>query len=267
MSNADTLLSSGDINGARAHLINEVRASPANWEARSFLFQVFALQGDWERAEKQLDTLAKLDPEAQMLAVAYRQCIAAERDREAVLAGESDLQSRWDMPWLQKLGQALQLLGTDDAAAAHLRGEAFDEAPTSAGTVDGREFDWIADADQRFGPTLETMIAGKYSLMPIEALETLTIHPPADLRDTIWGQAEFGLRDGARVAGFVCVRYPGSHLSDNTDVVRGVSTDWREEGGVEVGTGHRLIVFSDGSEHPLMSLRSLTFSPTPSGEA
>lgn len=267
MSNADTLLSSGDIDGARAHLMDEVRASPANWEARSFLFQIFALQGDWERAEKQLDTLAKLDPEAQMLAVAYRQCIAAERDREAFLKGETPFQSRWEMPWLEKLGQALQTSGTNQAAASQLRSEAFDEAPTSAGTVDGRSFDWIADADQRFGPTLETMIAGKYSLMPIEALETLTISAPVDLRDTIWGQAQFGLRDGARVAGFVCVRYPNSHLSEDADVVRGVATDWRDEGGIEVGTGHRLMVFSDGSEHPLMSLRSLTFDATPSGEA
>ena len=104
MSNADTLLSSGDIDGARAHLIDEVRASPANWEARSFLFQIFALQGDWDRAEKQLDTLAKLDPEAQMLAVAYRQCIAAERDREVFLKGDTPFNTRLEMPWLQKLG-------------------------------------------------------------------------------------------------------------------------------------------------------------------
>ena len=259
MSNADTLLSSGDIDGARAHLIDEVRASPANWQARSFLFQILALRGEWERAEKQLDTLAKLDPEAQMLAVAYRQCISAERDREAFFDGETPFSSRFELPWLKKLGDAICVFGSDPGAAAQLRGEAFEEARTTPGEVDGTSFDWIADADQRFGPTLETIIAGQYSLMPMEALETLTIHPPADLRDTIWGQAEFGLRDGARVAGFVCVRYPGSHLSSQTDVVRGVATDWREEGGIETGLGHRLMVLSDGSEHPLMSLRSLKF--------
>lgn len=259
MSNADTLLSSGDIQGARAHLMDEVRASPANWEARSFLFQIFALQGDWERAEKQLDTLAKLDSEAQMLAVAYRQCMAAERDREALLSGATPFQTRWDLPWLRKLGDALCVFASDPAAAAQLRAEAFEEAPTTPGSADGTKFDWIADADQRFGPTLETIIAGQYALMPFEALETLTIHAPADLRDTIWGPAEFGLRDGARVAGFVCVRYPGSQVSDDPAVVRGVATDWKESGGLEIGKGHRLMVLSDGSENPLMSLRSITF--------
>lgn len=242
--------------------MDEVRADPGNWEARSFLFQIFALRAEWDRAEKQLDTLAKLDPAAQMLAVAYKQCIAAERDREAFLSGSAPFHSRFDFPWLAKLGEALGAFTSDPSASEKLRAEAFDEAPTSPGTIDGKGFEWIADADQRFGPTLETIIAGQYSLIPFAALETLKIHAPADLRDTIWGPAEFGLKQGARVAGFVCVRYPGSHEATDPAIILGRSTDWREEGGIEVGLGHRLMVLSDGSEHPLMSLGSIEFGET-----
>lgn len=259
MQDADALFSAGDVDGARAVLIDQVRADPGNWEVRSFLFQIFALRGEWDRAEKQLDTMAKLDPAAQMLAVAYRQCIAAERDREALIAGEAEHHRRFDYPWLAKLGEALGLTASDPAKAAALRAEAFDEAPTTPGTADGTPFEWIADADQRFGPTLETMIAGRYALMPFEALETLTINAPVDLRDTVWGQAEFGLRDGARVAGFVCVRYPGTQSAEDPDVLRGRVTDWTESDGLETGLGHRLMVLSDGSEHPLMSLRKIEF--------
>ncbi|RIV82859.1 type VI secretion system accessory protein TagJ [Aurantiacibacter zhengii] len=262
MQDADALFSAGDIDGARAVLIDQVRADPGNWEVRSFLFQIFALRGEWDRAEKQLDTLAKLDPAAQMLAVAYRQCIAAERDREALIAGKAEHSPRFDYPWLAKLGDALALASSDPSAAASLRAEAFDEAPTTPGTADGTPFEWIADADQRFGPTLETMIAGRYALLPFQALESLIIHAPVDLRDTVWGQAEFGLRDGARVAGYVCVRYPGSHEAKDPDVLRGRVTEWREDGDLETGLGHRLMVLSDGSEHPLMSLRKIEFDRT-----
>lgn len=260
MGQADELLAAGDIAGARQQLIDEVRANPGDIPVRMFLFQIFALVGEYERAKAQLETIAKLDPQARMLAVAYNQCMDAEALRARVFAGEEQAPILAKVEWGSTLAQALQAGQSGAAEAEALYAEAFDAAPTSAGTTDsGLEFEWIADADPRLGPVTEAIIAGRYGLMPFAALENLTITEPVDLRDTIWIPAEFGLIQGARVAGFIPARYPGSEAAQDTGIVRGVSTEWvgDEEAGHYIG--HRLFAFSDGSDLPLQQLRKVEF--------
>ena len=260
MAKADELLAAGDVAGARQQLIEEVRANPGDLRVRMFLFQMCSLLGEWERAKAQLETIAKLEPEARMLAVAYSQCIDAEAQRAEVFAGTTEVSVLAKNEWGETLAKALQARQSGQGDADALYGQAFDAAPTSAGTTDqGLEFEWIADADPRLGPVTEAIIAGRYGLMPFDALESLSITEPVDLRDTIWIQAEFGMKQGARVAGFIPVRYPGSEKSDDAAVVRGVTTDWVGDGDSEYPLGHRLFAFSDESEVPLQHLREIQF--------
>lgn len=260
MVKADELLASGDVAAARQQLIEEVRANPGDVGVRMFLFQMCVLLGEWDRAKAQLETLAKLEPEARMLAVAYTQCIAAEAVRREVFAGARAAPLLFPVEWGDGLAGALQARQSGDPAAEALYAQVFDAAPTSAGTTDaGLAFEWIADADPRLGPATEAIIAGNYGLMPFCALESLTITPPADLRDTVWIQAEFGLVQGARVAGFIPLRYPGSEGADDAAVVRGAATAWHADAAGDYPLGHRLFAFSDGSEVPVQDLRELTF--------
>lgn len=259
MVKADELLASGDVAAARQQLIEEVRANPGDVGIRMFLFQMCALLGEWDRAKAQLETLAKLDPEARMLAVAYTQCIAAEAVRARVFAGTDAATIMSPVPWGDALAAALQARQQGDAAAEALYAQVFDQAPTTAGTTDaGLEFDWVADADPRLGPVTEVIIAGRYGLMPFCALESLTINAPTDLRDTVWIQAEFGMVQGARVAGFIPLRYPGSEAADDAGLVRGTATGWQDDALGEYPLGHRMFAFSDGSEVPVQELRELS---------
>lgn len=261
MSHVDELLTGGDIRGARAALIEEVRANPGDPRVRMFLFQLCALTGEWDRAKSQADTIGKLDPAAKMLGVAYSQCIDAETRRAAVMAGREPVGLLAPVEWGDALAEAIRLRQLGAAGADEAIADAFDQAPTSGGTLDdGTEFEWIADADPRFGPTIEGIIAGRYGLMPFAALESLTIHAPVDLRDTVWVPAEFGLRQGARVAGFIPVRYPGSEASEDPAIVMGRATTWVEANGAEAGLGQRLLVLSDGTERPLLSVRRIDFA-------
>ena len=79
MSTVDELLAGGDIRGARSALIEEVRANPGDPRVRMFLFQLCVLTGEWDRAKSQVETLAKLDPAAKMLAVAYSWIFRAKK--------------------------------------------------------------------------------------------------------------------------------------------------------------------------------------------
>src|SRR5690606_40769521 len=60
---------------------------------------------------------------------------------------------------------------------------AFEAAPASAGMLDGKPFEWIADADMRLGPVIEAIINGKYFWLPFASVARLDLEAPADLRD------------------------------------------------------------------------------------
>ena len=184
-----------------------------------FLFQLLALAGEWDKAKTQLQTLASLSPEAQMLSVAYGQAIEAERLRARVFAGEAEMPLLHQADWAVPLARSLALFAqgkTDEAEAA--RDEAFDAAPDMPGVLNDEAFEWIADADARFGPAFEAIINGRYGLVPFDAVESIKSDGPRDLRDLIWYPVTIAFRQGQSIAAMLPVRYPGSETSTDTAV-------------------------------------------------
>lgn len=261
MSQADALLRSGDLGGARAALVALIRTQPSDEQARMFLFQLFAVTGEWDKARAQLQALAQLSPEAQMLSVAYGQALDAERQRSAIFAGAEDMPLLLgEDGWAQGIAKAISLLAKgDEAAAVAVRDEAFDNAPDMPGTIDGQHFDWLADADGRFGPTFEAIVAGRYGLIPFDAVAAIKSEGPRDLRDTVWYPVQMAFRNGQSVAAFLPARYPGSETAADDAVKLARVTSWSDHEWGQEGAGQRLWTFSDGDDRGLLELRSLTF--------
>ncbi len=262
MAEPDALLRDGDLAGARAALVEIVKARPADQQARMFLFQLLAVAGEWDKARNQLQALAGLEAEAQMLSVTYNQAIEAERQRAAVFGGSAEMvllagADGWAEGVASSIG--MRARGEHDAADA-ARDEAFDAAPEMPGTIDGEPFDWIADADGRFGPTFECILGGRYGLMPFDEVTGITSEGPRDLRDTVWYPVEIMFRNGQSAAAFLPARYPGTETSDNDALKLARKTDWVDGPGGERGLGQRLFVVSGGEDKPLLGLRSLTFT-------
>ncbi|HEX8240435.1 MAG TPA: type VI secretion system accessory protein TagJ [Allosphingosinicella sp.] len=260
MQNADERLREGDLEGARAALTEKVRASPGDPGARMFLFQLLCVTGEWEKARKQLETLAQLSPEARMLSVVYGQAIAAEALRADVFAGRAAAPVLAGGEWTQGLSTALHLFAVGETAAAgDARDSALDQAPDTPGHVDGTRFDWIADADSRFGPCFEAIVGGRYGLIAFDAVERIESEGPRDLRDIVWCPVQVAFRQGTSVAAFLPVRYPGTENSSD-DVERlARSTGWHAGPDGETGSGQHVWMLSDGEERGLLSMRSLSF--------
>lgn len=272
MTDADRLLRQGDLEGARAALAARARIEPAHAPTRMFLFQLLSMVGEWDKARGQLDILARLSPEAQMLAVAYGQAIDAERVRASALAGAVATRPGTGSEiipvlarggdWIDGLAHALMLDARGEGEAAQeARGEALDAAPDMPGLIEAdelgeRRFDWIADADPRFGPSLEAVVGGRWGLLPFDAVERITSKGVRDLRDAIWFPAEVRLRAGGSVAAMLPARYPGSERSGEVGARTGAATYWNEAGR---GLGQRVLALSGGEEFGLLSLRSLRF--------
>jgi type VI secretion system protein ImpE len=262
MSDADELLRAGDLDGARAALVNTIRGAPTDQPARLFLFQLLCLSGEWDKAQTHLRSLASLTPEAQMLAVNYNLAIEAERVRAEVFAGKAPPALLvTSSPWAAELAVALGAVceGHMDEAIAH-RDAAFDAAPDTPGDLNGVAFDWLADGDSRFGPALEAIIAGRWGLVPFDAIERIESEGPKDLRDLVWLPAQVAFKTGQSVNAMLPVRYPGSENADDTAIRLARRTDWTDEPWGSRGQGQHEWSLSDGSDVGLLALRRLVFS-------
>lgn len=261
LDDADQLLRAGDLDGARRALVEVVRARPADEGARMFLFQLLAVAGEWDKAKKQLELLAQLSPEAQMLSVAYGQAVDAERERADVFAGKAKIKQLVSSDWAEGLVDAIEHYANGRVAEGDAaRDAAFEAAPDTPGTLDDVAFDWIADADSRFGPAFEAIVGCRYGLVPFDMVASIKSEGPKDLRDTVWYPVQLAFKSGQSVAAMLPTRYPGSEASDEVNERLGRATSWRDTASGQAGSGQHLWALSTEDERDLLSVRQLVFT-------
>lgn len=268
----------GDLQAALQELKDEVRAKPQDAAARIFLFQLFAISGEWERAQSQLNVSGQLDPAAELMVQAYTEAIRCERLRAEIFAGKrTPLVLGEPDQWVALLLQSLAMRASGQTdAAERLREQAYEAAPTTSGTIRWRQsgqdadevvaaeqFEWLADAELMLGPVLETLLDGRYYWVPLKQIRSVRIEPPTDLRDLVWLPAQFTWVGGGQQLGFIPTRYIGSE-NDPDDAVRlARKTYWLADAeGGEVGRGQRLLA-TDISEYPLLDVREIDFDLVP----
>ncbi|MEN1678591.1 MAG: type VI secretion system accessory protein TagJ [Planctomycetota bacterium] len=267
---AKEALKAGDLQAALAQLTEETRSQPDDPKHRVFLFQLLAVRGEWDRSLTQLNVVRDLDESARLMAQTYQECLRCEVLRREVFAGKrTPLVFGDPTPWLAQLIEAIRLDSQGEtAAAADLRGEAFEAAPAVPGTLsvaagDGEQehrFDWIADGDSRLGPVLEIIVNGRYYWAPAERVAEITFEPPADLRDVVWTPAHFRWANEGEAAGIIPTRYVDSEKHADDAVRLSRKTEWEEVAdGAYHGLGQRVLL-TDAGDFALMDLRRVTLS-------
>lgn len=265
---AEQSLKDGKLPETLAQLQEQVRKDPSNPKYRTFLFQLLAVLGQWDRALNQLNVVGDLDAGSLAMVQTYRQALRCEVLRADIFAGKRSPMVFGDPEqWLALLTEALRLTAQGQyTQAAELRERAFEQAPASAGRIDGQPFQWLADADPRLGPVLEAIINGRYYWIPVHRVRSLAIEEPADLRDLVWLPAQFVWVNGGETVGLIPTRYPGSEASDDPLLRLARKTDWQEhEAGTWLGLGQRMLA-TDQDEYPLLNVRHVELS-APEGAA
>jgi type VI secretion system protein ImpE len=259
---AEQALRDGDLESALKRLQEQVRANPADSKLRIFLFQLLSVLGQWDRAMTQLGVAAELDASAIPMAQMYREALNCEVLRANVFAGKrAPMIFGQPEKWLALLIESTLLGGRGEAAhASTLRDQAFEEAPASAGTIDGTPFEWIADADMRLGPVCEAVLNGRYYWLPFERLSRIDIEAPEDLRDLVWLPAHFVFTNGGESVGVIPTRYPGSEASEDSGLRLAHKTEWIEVAdGVFQGLGQRMLT-TDTGDKALLATREIVFA-------
>lgn len=241
MASARELFDAGKLNQAIEALGAELREHPTDSQRRTFLFEMLCFAGNWDRADKQLDVLAgnlggadAAPKDRRLGALLYRAAIAAERTRHEMF---SQIQA-----------------GTRDAAP---------DLPSASGTLNGRPFLSIEDADPRIGARLELLAGESYMWVPFEHIASITMQPPQKLRDLLWAPATVRTAEGFEGADLGEVLLPvlspfsSAHADDLVKLGR--MTVWEDTPGGAVPFGQRMLLVDD-EEIPLLDLRTLEIS-------
>ncbi|HEX6840586.1 MAG TPA: type VI secretion system accessory protein TagJ, partial [Stellaceae bacterium] len=185
--------------------------------------------------------------------------LACEALREQIFAGNrSPLIFGQPATWIALLVEALRLAAKGEVERSQqARDEAFAAAPVTKGAVDGQAFEWIADADARLGPMLETIINGRYYWVPFNRIREIRVEKPADLRDVVWMPAYFTWANGGESVGLIPTRYPGSQASRDPQLRLARRTEWADCGAeLFAGLGQRVLA-TDAGEYPIMDIRAI----------
>jgi type VI secretion system protein ImpE len=230
--NATELYRAGRLSEAVESLGAELRDNPADAKRRTFLFELLLFAGEYERALKQLDILAQQGPQAEMGTLVYRGAIQAELQRQELFRTKSFPEPSAEL------------------------------AMPPAGTLNGKPFESIEDADPRVGTRLEVFAAGRYIWVPFAHIVSIQISPPKMLRDLLWIPALVRLGPGMQGKDLGHVLLPvltpfASQHADET-VRLGRQTVWIEEDSEAVPCGQKLLLV-DGEEHPLLEVREIHF--------
>jgi type VI secretion system protein ImpE len=259
LAQAENELQLGNLSAALLELQSQIKKEPGNPKLRVFLFQLLVVSGQWERALAQLKVLSGLDALSLLMVKTYEAAVQCEALRAQVFSGkQTPLIFGEPQQWLALLIEALRLDAEGHfAEALTLRTQALEQAPASSGRIDGEEFAWIADADNRLGPVVEGIINGRYYWIPFSQIRKINIEAPVDLRDVVWMPVQFTWINGGDASGLIPTRYPGAEKSEDNLIRLARKTVWEETAeGVFRGLGQRLLA-TDAQDYALMDIRKI----------
>jgi type VI secretion system protein ImpE len=227
------LFEAGNVQEAASALAAHLRSHPEDAKSRTFLFELLCFSGQYDRAAKQLNILSSGSKERELGAVMYFSALHAEK-------------SRHDLFQSQKF-------------------PITPPGPSPSGTLNGKPFTSIVDADPQIGARLELYAAGAYLWIPFHHLVSIQVSPPKLLRDALWTSAfvmtgpTFKGADIGQV--IIPAIYPFSWKAPDSQLWLGRGTDWyADESGSEYPVGHKIFIV-DGVEIPLADVRSIEFTP------
>jgi type VI secretion system protein ImpE len=252
----------GQLSAAIETVTRGVKGSPGDTQLRTFLFELLCFAGEWERADRQLDVIGHQGTAAEIGVQVYRNCIKAERDRHRLISdGLAPHFLTEPLPYVDLHLDAVSYLRAGDTERlTETLQRAEEERPALAGLSGERIFQDFRDYDDLLGPVLELIVQDKYTWLPLDQIQTLTIDPPKQLRDLLWSPASITTPD-KDLRAFIPNLYVGSSMHPDDQVKLGRMTDWKQIGeDIYQGVGLRLFAV-DGEEAAIFDIKSLSFDP------
>lgn len=235
---AQQLFKAGKLSEAISALVAQLRDNPADSKSRTFLFELLCFNGEYDRAEKQLNTLEEEGSKDSFLGtLLYKAALHAERLRDEMFEQKS-------YPKQVVNGVA---------------------ATNVSGKLNGKEFQTLSDADPRIGDKLEVFAGGDYLWIAFHDVATLRFQAPQRLRDLLWAPAKlltgpsFHSRDLGEI--LIPAVAPLSWQHPDEEIRLGRISEWCEDEAGEIAPFGSKLLLVDGEEFPLLEVRELEIYP------
>lgn len=240
----------------------EVRAHPTDPAARSFLIDLLCFEGNWERADQQLDVLGKQDPRSHVGIALARQLVRAAQWRQQFFH-EGRLPEFVQPPSARvqlHLRASVLIREGKPAEGAELLGQAEASRPKLRGTADGGTFEDFRDMDDLTASVIEVLTStGKYYWIPFERVRSIELKKPLHARDVLWRRATVVVADGPEGEVYLPTLYPLETPAEDEALRLGRATDWIDVSGEPVrGRGQRMFLVGDEAR-ALSELHQLSF--------
>jgi type VI secretion system protein ImpE len=256
------LFQAGRLTPAIEAAVAEVKKHPTDTAHRGLLCELLCFAGDWERADKHLETILQQDPGTALGLSLFRQVIRAEVCRQQFYdEGRVPEFLGEPTPVLQlHLQASIAWRDGQPEEASRLLAQAEEQRPHPTGTCDGRPFDDFRDLDDLTAAFLEVLTStGKYFWVPLERVQSMELHPPQRPRDLVWRRARMSVADGPDGEVFLPALYAGTPRSSDDQLRLGRGTDWQGEEGQPVrGLGQRTFLVG-AEDRPILSVQQITF--------
>ena len=228
---------------------------PHNPAAQRLLIDLFTFAGRLDEAARHLAQVLCDDAEWKDVKSTIRGLLHAERMRSVegreptMIPRVEHVCQRWRaIESLRNANpeEAVEHIDRADAVSPHLRG-----------FVDGREFEGLHDADDRFASILEAYRNGEYIWFAWETLRKVTLEPAAVVLDQLYRPATIALKDGAVSQVYLPLVYPDSHRADGVFALGSETDHICPDGGPMRCIGGKLLLLGDGIESTLAECRMI----------
>jgi type VI secretion system protein ImpE len=245
-------LADGHLADALALQLRIVAEGPADPAARLFLFELQLLAQRFRDARATLHAIVSHDSNWPAARHWYRRLLRAARTRHR---GRPPAILR-PAPAHARLRR--RLIAADPADSLELLDRADARSPHLVGHVDGREFDGLRDADDRYASVLEAFVGSTSVWIPFERIRQLELPDPTRVFESAYRPARILLDDGRTLA----VVLPLVYSRPRTDWQRlALDTDFaRVRHGPQCCVGAKLLLAGE-EEIPLGTLRQLDVRP------
>lgn len=246
-----------------------VAANPIDHAAKLFYFELLVIAGKFLDAHAVWMHFESAVPEFQAYARSLRKLLRAERRRQHGFKPTTLLEPPMHMRCRWHAVKATQI--ANEAKAMKWADRADSNTPAIRGHVNGREFEGMRDADDRFASQFEFLFNGRYCWIPFEQVKKLTLGPIEGTLDKVLRPAEIILRFPARdpsslipleatnhvLHGHLPLVYPGTANSGRDEsFTLGNDADFDMLAGLVVGFGERVMNIGE-EELPLSEIQQL----------
>jgi len=239
MKTAKEYFEQGDLNEALKTMSQELTEKPSDISKRAFYIELLCINGDYEKADRQLDIMTTLDPSSVLVIGKWRQLIRAAQARKDVYL-DGAIPEVIDTPTERikaLLETQLALREGDEEKVTLTTRDLEDSRLPYTAIVNGNTVNDIRDIDDSCAGILEVLgTNGNYYWVDFSQIKLLEFTPPERPIDLIWRKAEIVLNNGTEGEVYI----PSIYITakDNASKL-GRKTEWDETSGMVHGIGQR----------------------------